>query len=239
MMQNNAGPNAELIILDDEGDFIPGRIEAGNVTIISVEKRFRLLPAKYNALASFASRGSELLVVMEDDDIYFPNHCDNHWAQYIQGGELIYCGQVFDEKSEQCRMKLTRDDKNFHSGWSYSHEFFRKVGGYYLTDCLDFDQQTFERFRAAGACIRSTPEASHVYTWLSTGKANGSALINDDPDKNQWWERAAELPYDDKPESPIKLKPELTARARQLFEMNFPESLAMFDEMNAAGRFEY
>ncbi|MCA9058462.1 MAG: glycosyltransferase, partial [Planctomycetaceae bacterium] len=66
----------ELIILDDAGEL---ENQTGNGwQIISIPRRFRSLPEKFNAVAALAS--GEILVVWEDDDIYLSHHISSHVA---------------------------------------------------------------------------------------------------------------------------------------------------------------
>ncbi|MFM7166560.1 MAG: glycosyltransferase, partial [Planctomycetaceae bacterium] len=60
----------ELIILDDAGEL--QNDACGGWQIISIPRRFRSLPEKFNAIAGLAK--GDILVVWEDDDIYLPHH---------------------------------------------------------------------------------------------------------------------------------------------------------------------
>ena len=64
----------ELIVLDDASE-LQNKIGDG-WQIISIPRRFRSLPEKFNALAGLAQ--GEILVVWEDDDMYMPHHINNH-----------------------------------------------------------------------------------------------------------------------------------------------------------------
>lgn len=230
--------DSELIVLDDEGDFIPGEI-AGRVKIVSFPFRFRTLPEKFNACAGLGSGDAEFLIVWEDDDIYFPPHISNHVAVLSETADISVTGKLYDEKGDGGNIRVRDNNISFHSGWGYRRDFFDLIDGYKITKGLNFDSQTFQKFIDNGAEHDSTPEASHVYTWLSTGYTNGSALHGEKVESGDWYEAAGELPYPDKPAQPIKLEPRLTEQAKKAFAELFPEHLEKFLNQTKKSEFSY
>jgi hypothetical protein len=72
--QDSPADRRELIIQDDAGEL---KYDTGEGwQIISISRRFRSLPKKFNALAGLAHGG--ILVVLEDDDIYLQHHISTH-----------------------------------------------------------------------------------------------------------------------------------------------------------------
>ena len=72
--QDYPADRRELIILDDAGEL--QNDSCGGWQIISIPRRFRSLPEKFNAIAGLAK--GDILVVWEDDDIYLPHHISTH-----------------------------------------------------------------------------------------------------------------------------------------------------------------
>jgi len=230
--------DSELIVFDDEGDFIPGVI-AGRVKVVSIPFRFRSLPEKFNACAGLASGDSEFLIVWEDDDVYLPTHIKNHVDVLSSTADISVTGKLYDEKGDAGNIRVRDNTISFHSGWAYRRDFFDLIDGYRITKALNFDQQTFNKFIENGAGLDSTPEASHVYTWLTSGYTNGSALHGEKADSGEWWEAAGRLDYNDKPEGPIKLEPKLSEQSETIFSELFPKHLEKFQNKNKKSEFSY
>ena len=72
--QDYPADRRELIILDDAGELKNETSDGWQ--IISISRRFRSLPEKFNALAGLAQ--GDILVVWEDDDIYLQHHISTH-----------------------------------------------------------------------------------------------------------------------------------------------------------------
>jgi hypothetical protein len=72
--QDYAADRRELIILDDAGELKNETSDGWQ--IITISRRFRSLPEKFNALAGLAQ--GDILVVWEDDDIYLQHHISTH-----------------------------------------------------------------------------------------------------------------------------------------------------------------
>lgn len=78
----------ELIILDDAGQFVPFHDEANNVRLISLADKIDTIGEKRNIAVSYANPESDIYVVADDDDLYFP-----HWLPTI--GNYMSHGDVF------------------------------------------------------------------------------------------------------------------------------------------------
>jgi len=230
--------DSELIVLDDEGDYIPGTI-AERVKIVSIPFRFRTLPEKFNACAGLASIDSEYLIVWEDDDVYFPNHISNHVVVLSETADICVTSKLYDEKGDGGNIRVRDNSISFHSGWAYRRDFFDLIDGYKITPNLNFDQRTFQKFIDNGAELDSTPEASHVYTWLSSRYTNGSALHGDKVESGDWYAAAADLPYRDKPPEPIKLEPRLSEQSEKAYAELYPEALEKFLNKLKKSEFSY
>lgn len=175
----------ELIILDDAGEL---ENQTGDGwQIISIPRRFRSLPEKFNALAGL-SRG-DILVVWEDDDIYLPHHISSHVAAmdgllWSKPSKVLsdYTGEIQEEDATG----------RFHASLAFTRQALEQVGGWPLTLRGDFDQQLIARFNAIGpagdSCLLAAP--SYIFRWGSTGAYHGQALMQGPGDVN-WYGRAS------------------------------------------------
>ncbi|MBL8818717.1 MAG: glycosyltransferase family 2 protein [Planctomyces sp.] len=174
----------ELIVLDDAGELQSQNSEGWQ--IISIPRRFRSLPEKFNALAGLA-RG-EILVVWEDDDIYLPHHISSHVAA-MNGYLWSKPSKVLSDYTDQ----IEEEDATgrFHASLAFTRLAFEQVGGWPLTLRGDFDQQLISRLNSIGPagdpCSVVSP--SYVFRWRSTGAYHGQALMRG-PDDEQWYQRA-------------------------------------------------
>ena len=173
----------ELIILDDAGEL---ENQTGNGwQIISIPRRFRSLPEKFNAVAALAS--GEILVVWEDDDIYLSHHISSHVAA-MEGHlwskpSVVLSDYTGDVKEEDATGR-------FHASLAFTRQAFEQVGGWPLTLRGDFDQQLIAGFRAFGPaadpCLSAAP--SYVFRWTSTGAYHGQAWMRG-PNDEGWYDR--------------------------------------------------
>ena len=174
------------MILDDAGQIAPQTGDGWEV--ISVTRRFRSLPEKFNALAGLA-RG-DLLLVWEDDDIYLPWHITAHVEALATGGFSkssrvlsLYTGGLQEEDATG----------RFHASVALTRSAFESVGGWPLTSRGDFDQTFLNRLQRVGVtvdpCCSHPP--SYVFRWGSTGAYHGQAQMRG-PQDEAWYASIAE-----------------------------------------------
>lgn len=171
----------ELIVLDDTGEL---ENQTGDGwQIISIPRRFRSLPEKFNALAGLA-RG-EILVVWEDDDIYLPHHISSH-VKAIDGHLWSKPSKVLSDYTGQ----IQEEDATgrFHASIAMTRNAFEIVCGWPLTLRGDFDQQLIAKLTATGT--PSDPVAvappGYVFRWGSTHAYHGQAFMRGPEDEN-WY----------------------------------------------------
>ncbi|MBT9153053.1 MAG: hypothetical protein DDT35_01280 [Firmicutes bacterium] len=166
-----------MIVLDDDGG--DGGNEGfsqwgANWEIVTVATRYLTLPAKYNALAALAV-GADILVVWEDDDIYFPWHIEAHvlalashdWSYPSQVWSL-YGGTLHQEPS----------GGRFHASLAFRRSALEAVGGWPDTPRGDFDQQLIARFRKRfGEPADPGQLPSYVFRWGSTGSYHSQSFM--------------------------------------------------------------
>jgi glycosyltransferase involved in cell wall biosynthesis len=183
LAQDYPADRRELIVLDDAGEL--GAQTGEGWQIISIPRRFRSLPEKFNALAGLSQ--GEILIVWEDDDIYLPHHISSHVA--AMAGHLWskpstvlsdYTGQIQEEDATG----------RFHASIAMTRQAFIQCGGWPLTLRGDFDQQLIARLNSIGPagdpCQQAAP--SYVFRWSSTGSYHGQALMRG-PEDEAWYGR--------------------------------------------------
>ena len=184
LAQDYPADRRELIILDDAGEL---KNESGEGwQIISIPRRFRSLPEKFNALAGLSH--GEILVVWEDDDIYLPHHISSHVTAmegclWSKPSKVLsdYTGQIQEEDATG----------RFHASLAFTRQAFDQVGGWPLTLRGDFDQQLISKLNAVGIpgdpCSVAGP--GYVFRWGSTGAYHGQAMMRG-PDDENWYDNA-------------------------------------------------
>jgi hypothetical protein len=133
LAQNYPADRRELIVLDDAGKL---QNQTGDGwQIISIPRRFRSLPEKFNALAGLAY--GEILVVWEDDDIYLPHHISSH-VTAMEGHLWSKPSKVLSDYTGQ----IQEEDATgpFHASLAFTRRAFEQVGGWPLPLRGDFDQ---------------------------------------------------------------------------------------------------
>jgi glycosyltransferase involved in cell wall biosynthesis len=186
LAQDYPADRRELIILDDAGELQNQTGEGWQ--IISIPRRFRSLPEKFNALAGLA-RG-EILVVWEDDDIYLPHHISSH-VTAMDGHMWSKPSKVLSDYTGEIREEDATG--RFHASIAMTRQAFEHVRGWPLTLRGDFDQQLISKLNGVGApgdpCSLAKP--GYVFRWGSTGAYHGQALMRGP--ENETWYAAAEL----------------------------------------------
>jgi hypothetical protein len=164
-LQDYDGP-AELIVLDDAGELLPGESEPipGRVVrILSTADRYPDLPSKFNKLSSISS--GELLAVWEDDDIYLPWHLHTIATTHLDAPHagLLAPRKAFSTYGQPYGQVIIEEvSGRFHGAWAYVAAAFRSTGGYVKTPHLTFDQETGGRMsQQTGKYEYETP--SYVY----------------------------------------------------------------------------
>ena len=175
----------ELIVLDDAGEL---RNDAHNGwQIISIPRRFRSLPEKFNAIAGLA-RG-DVLCVWEDDDIYLPHYISTH-VRALEGRLWSKPSSVLSTYTGS--PELEDATGRFHASLAFRREIFQRIGGWPLTKRGDFDQQLIARLSAieppGDPCQFESP--SYIFRWAQTNAYHGQAFMRG-PEDEDWYERIA------------------------------------------------
>jgi cellulose synthase/poly-beta-1,6-N-acetylglucosamine synthase-like glycosyltransferase len=208
LAQDYPANRRELIVLDDAGEL---QNQTGDGwQIISIPRRCRSLPEKFNALAGLA-RG-EILVVWEDDDIYLPHHVSSHVT--------AMAGHLWSKPSKVLSLytgKLQEEDAagRFHASIAMTRQAFDECGGWPLTMRGDFDQQLLARLTATGPsgdpC--SVAGSGYIFRWGSTGAYHGQAAMLG-PEDEAWYMRVGRHTQINER---LTLHPKLDVESRHLF----------------------
>ncbi len=166
-----------LLMCDDSGECSE---QSGNGWLLhTTTKDFANLPQKYNYMSemAFTDFEADALVVIENDDIYFPRYLEYHSLALaksdfskpskinsISGSDLVQEGSL----------------GRFHSSLAFTKEGLQQVGGWPDTNRGDFDLQFISQLTnivgvPSDPCNYGNPQ--FVYGW-GTGSIHVSGLGN-------------------------------------------------------------
>lgn len=182
--------NRELLILDDSGQY-PSQPHGDRWRIVSVDRRFRTIGEKRNAVAAMVSPDVTAYQVVDDDDLYLP------WALAASANALKKSPWVqprqtleWDEGGMTWHRQETfgRDRPHhiaYHGSWSYLREAFVNVGGYpaEISEDWGLARKLRDRYGESGDTIcQEYPAPFYAYsrdtsgTWhMSERGANSNA----------------------------------------------------------------
>lgn len=138
----------ELLILEDGGQFrnLDTSRLPGNVQVVSLERRFTSLGDKANAACALSRDDQELIVVVEDDDLYMPWTLRAH-ADAFRRGDFSMPRHYCEDRGGE--LVLCRNKHHAHAGWAFARDLFRRVGGY-PPITVPHDFELFRKFQNAG-----------------------------------------------------------------------------------------
>jgi len=179
-----------LIILDDAGQYGP-ECRGDRWEVVSINRRFHSLPAKFNALAGMT--GADIIIVAEDDDSFLRHHTAAHvevlkCGEFSKPSEVLtdYPGHIITEKA----------DGRFHGSIAFRRSLWERANGWPLSHAANFDQQMLSHFQVvAGSTVDPNrgPFAlgpSYIFRW-HTGHYHGQSTM-DTPGDQEWYAKAAQ-----------------------------------------------
>ncbi len=196
----------KLIILDDAGLIAP-QTDAGLVNprhqlaacteadvswaVLSTDKRWPSLPAKFNALMGLVSGWADAVVVWEDDDVYLPWHLTAH-ARALEGSPWSHPSEVW---STYAGLGKEPAAGRFHASLAIRAKTLWSIGGWLGVmppgdeKRGDFDQRLIQRLH--GISPPGDPNLhrgpSYVYRWGDSGGSHGSATMRS-PSDSSWYD---------------------------------------------------
>jgi hypothetical protein len=172
----------ERIIVDDAGEL--QNDACGGWQIISIPRRFRSLPEKFNAIAGLAKGDIRVVRV---DDIWLPHHISTH-VRAMEG--RLWSKPSFVLSSYTGRLEQEDATGRFHASLAFRREIFDRIGGWPLTKRGDFDQQLIARLNAieppGDPCQFADP--SYIFRWGQTNAYHGQAFMQG-PEDEGWYDR--------------------------------------------------
>ncbi len=148
----------ELLILDDGGMYQNLKTELPDtVTMISIPLRFSCLGEKQNTAVALSKPEQELIVVMEDDDVYMPWTLQAHADAFRHSRLSVPQRWVLESKHGRLDLQSNKSGAAAHAGWAYSRNLFRCVNGYPWID-IPTDHGLLTRFRNAGVAAANSTE---------------------------------------------------------------------------------
>ena len=177
----------KLVILDDDPTFVEQH--DGDFSLHVATPRLPTISAKYNHLLELVPKETEIVLVWEDDDVYFQHYVHSHVetmreekTPYSKPSRVLtdYPGHVIEEGAVG----------RFHSSQAFTKDLIQKVGGWPDTRRADFDQQLMAKLiRQAGDAADPCKHFPNqfLYRWHS-GSAHCQSTMRS-PDDETWYER--------------------------------------------------
>lgn len=180
----------ELVVLDDAGQYEPATWEGADgrrVRIYSRTERFQTLGEKRNFAAGLLDPHTDLLFVLDDDDVYLPHHLVQCLEAFIRWEHdhpdplaLARPYSAFLRLADG--VKEVRTGNVFHSGFAIDYSDFGFVGGYPNTSDGE-DVGLVKRFTEMGLPIAEHGGVgrmpSLVYSWYADHQRHISAHPGD------------------------------------------------------------
>jgi hypothetical protein len=113
----------ELILIDDAG--VLQNDSCGGWQIISIPRRFRSLPEKFNVIAGLVK--GDILVVLEDDDIHLQHHISTH-VRAMEG--RLWSKPSFVLSSYTGRLEQEDATGRFHASVAFRREILDRNDGW-------------------------------------------------------------------------------------------------------------
>lgn len=160
LQQDYKGPKQLVILNDyDEQELIFNHPE---VVIVNQKERIKPLGAKFNKNIELCSH--DILVCMEDDDLYLPNHI-SYAVEHMKDG-IFHTGVAWVWTAPG---KLHHSGNYFHASHVFTRELFERAGKYPLKDNCTVDVGIMGEFqRAIGHAYTQHPkfdDITYIYRW--------------------------------------------------------------------------
>ena len=193
--QDFPAADRELVILDDAGEYAPQRGDRWQ--LISINRRFRSLGEKRNAISALASADCEALAIWDDDDLYLPHALTAvDWA--LRRAPLCRPSQVlYEDPPRQPTRLLRRETGGLYQGsWAYRIEAFDRVGGYAHGLSNGEDQDFLQRLEAAGIQTADPIAGGHDPYYIYHSEYNDSFRMSHEAHGREGWDQLGQRKHD-------------------------------------------
>lgn len=183
-----------LFVLDDLGDVEGINQEAGrkNVHLQSQVERCNSLGMKYNALAEWAKAtvSPDVIVVWEDDDIYFPEHIDAA-VFALRFDEAVATKPKCVLFSDENGIKTVDTAGSYHSSIAFRMDHYYAGARWPLDRLGNFDQRFMGLFPSWSDSLMvgrklGPQSATHLFRWNS-GSYHGQGFMSGPDGGESWW----------------------------------------------------
>jgi hypothetical protein len=165
--------DCDLLIYDDGGTFDS---QCGDRwELMTRPERCTPLGSKFRELVSIAiSRGTDGIVLFEDDDIYGPNYLRDHATAQESAAWVVPDRVWTDNGCKPHEVQIAR--YTCHGCWSFTASAYEAAGGYPGERSFGFDIAFGDRLLShtgKPARLWREPPPQYIYRWQSTGYPNG------------------------------------------------------------------
>lgn len=212
--QDYPAEHRRLIILEDSGTL---KSQSGDGwELVSEADRYPSLSAKYQKLMELAA-DADVIVIMEDDDLYLPWHISAHvaalrnaqWSKPTKIWSLYNTSTPFQENSAG----------RFHASIAARRNFVANLGGWADVMTANFDQVLMGKLQWAAKPadpLEVNPSPGYVFRWASTGVPHSQGFMKT-PQDTSWWDEYAKAMAARPDDAPSVLTPALDAETEGVF----------------------
>ena len=217
-LQDYPAEHRQLLILEDSGVMESQSGEGWQV--ISEPDRYPSLSAKYQRLLELA-QDADIVVVMEDDDLYLPWYISSHVAA-LRNAQWSKPGKIWSLYNTQTPFQEAADGR-FHGSIAARRNFLASVGGWAEVTKANFDQVLLGKLAWAATpadpmSLNASP--AYVFRWASTGVPHSQGFMKG-PEDTTWWDEYAKSLAAQPADAPRVLTPAFDGETQQVFRSFF------------------
>ena len=180
---NQTHQDKTLLLFDDLGTLADTQASIPSTMLISTNKRCNSVGAKYNIMMEFAYGLYDAVVVIDDDDLYLPNHISSH-VEVLTSHEWSKPSTIISAYHRPPAEE--KADGRFHGSIAARTKTIKAVGGWIDTKRATFDQEMLQRLTKhslpGDPCFQHPPQ--YVYRWQTSGGGHCSGLMG----SSNWYE---------------------------------------------------
>lgn len=182
---NQTNKDSTLLIYDDLGNY--RNCEEinqlySNVRLVSNITRCPGIVAKYERMLELATLMNiryEALALWDDDDVYLPQHLENHENVLQFPIDWSYPNFVYSTYGNKLRAEESAG--RFWASLAILKRSFERIGGFVQSSLATFDQQSLGKFNAL--LYRAAPDVNkgptYVFRWQDTKTIHAQHFMGD------------------------------------------------------------